>query len=101
LRIPKPPAADSGAEQRLRDAMYCGHCGRPSTDSWWLNRSGLPRAEKEFEAEGAAHLVLARAGLRSSSAEYLSGYANGCDMTRISVDAIIRAANRIEDHYKA
>jgi hypothetical protein len=81
--------------------IYCGHCGRPSVDSWWLDRRGLGRSEKEFEAEGAAHLVLARGGLTSRSAEYLSGYAIDCDMRRISVDTIIRAANRIEDHYEA
>lgn len=80
--------------------IYCGHCGRPKVDSWWPERSGLPRAEKEFEAEGAAHLVLARAGLTTRSAEYLSGYAEDCDMALISVDTVIRAANRIEAHWE-
>lgn len=80
--------------------IYCGHCGRPQVESWWLDRRDLPRPEKEFEAEGAAHLVLARAGLKTKSAEYLSGYVKDCDMTRLSLDAIIRAANRIESHWK-
>ena len=43
--------------------IYCGHCGRPKVDSWWMDRSRLGLAEMEFEAEGAAHLVMARAGL--------------------------------------
>lgn len=80
--------------------IYLGHCGRPAIDSWWLDRRDLPRSEKEFEAEGAAHLVLARAGLTTRSAEYLAGYARECDMKRVSVDAIIRAANRIENHWE-
>lgn len=80
--------------------IYCGHCGRPKVDSWWLDRSNLPDAVAEFEAEGAAHLVLARAGLTTRSAEYLAGYAEHCDMAQVSVDTIIRAANRIENHWQ-
>jgi hypothetical protein len=62
--------------------------------------SDTGRAEKEFEAEGAAHLVLMRAGLKPSSAEYLSGYADNCDMTLISVDTIISVSNLIEKHFE-
>jgi hypothetical protein len=81
--------------------IYCGHCGRQQVNDWWPDRRGiLGKGEKEFEAEGASHLVLSRANCKSKSAAYLAGYVRGCDMTKISMDAVIRAASRIEQQWE-
>ena len=81
--------------------IYCGHCGQQHPDDWWRDRRGIfGVAEREFEAEGAAHLVLSRAGCKNKSADYLAGYAKRCDMTKISMDTVIRAAARIEQQWQ-
>jgi len=81
--------------------IYCGHCGRQQINDWWPDRRGnLGAGEREFEAEGAAHLVLSRAACKSKSAAYLAGYVKDCDMTKISMDTVIRAASRIEKQWK-
>lgn len=81
--------------------IYCGHCGHQGLDDWWPDRRGLvDLPEREFEAEGAAHLVLSRAGCKTKSASYLAGYVRSCDMTKISMDTVIRAASRIEQQWQ-
>ena len=97
---------DRKVEERFRTMchelahIYCGHLGRPSPQDWWLNRADLGTSEKEFEAEGAAFLVLSRAGLLTGSDKYLSYHAKNCDLTKVSMDTIIRAAARIETHWQ-
>lgn len=81
--------------------IYCGHCGHQGPDDWWPDRRRLVDVpEREFEAEGAAHLVLSRAGCTTKSASYLAGYVSNCDMTKISMDTVIRAASRIEQQWQ-
>jgi hypothetical protein len=76
--------------------IYCGHLGAAGSD-WWPNRcDNLTRGQKELEAEGTAYLVTARCGLETRSPEYLANYIEDGDPEIISLDAILRAANRIE-----
>lgn len=78
--------------------LYCGHLGTPAPKwKWWPDRQGLPKEEREFEAESVAYLVCARAGLENPSAEYLAGYVRRNDtIPRISLDCVMKAAGLIE-----
>lgn len=78
--------------------LYCGHLGTPEK-GWklWPDRQGLPKQEREFEAESVAYLVCARAGIESPSAEYLAQYVEDNDtIPRISLDCVMKAAGLIE-----
>jgi hypothetical protein len=56
----------------------------------------MSKDAKEFEAETATWIVATRAGLETPSAEYLTSHAKESVWDEINVDAIVRAANRIE-----
>lgn len=76
--------------------LYCGHLGTPEK-KWWPDRRGLPKEEREFEAESVAYLVCVRAGLKTPSAEYLAHYVKWNDtIPRISLDCVMKAAGLIE-----
>ncbi len=76
--------------------LYCGHVGTPDP-RWWPDRRGLSRNAREFEAESVSFLVCSRAGLETPAAEYLHGYLQAnADVPPISLDAVFRAAQRIE-----
>jgi len=77
--------------------VYLGHIGA-DRDGWWPFRVNLTEAVAEIEAESVAHVVCARAGLRTHSAEYLSNYAeDGEDLDAISLDLVSRVAGRLEE----
>lgn len=78
--------------------LYCGHLGTPEQKwKWWPDRRGLPKREREFEAESVAYLVCARAGIDSPSAEYLATYVEKEEMIPpISLDCVMKAAGLIE-----
>jgi hypothetical protein len=77
--------------------VYLGHTGA-DRDGWWPFRMNLSEAVAEIEAESVAHIVCARAGLRTRSAEYLSSFVEDSeDLDAISLDLISRVAGRIED----
>lgn len=79
--------------------IYCGHQGKRKGD-WWEERKGpLSTTLVEMEAEAAAYLVAKRAGLEPPSADYLSCYMRDLeDAQGFSLDAVVRAASRIESH---
>jgi len=61
-------------------------------------RLNLPFAVTEIEAEAVAYIVCRRAGLRTRSAEYLSGFVEEeAGLESISLDLVSRVAARIED----
>ncbi len=77
--------------------IFLGHVG-PDKDGWWPCRLNLTHAVTEIEAEAVAHIVCARAGLRTHAAEYLSSFVeDGDDLDAISLDLVSRTAGRIED----
>jgi hypothetical protein len=77
--------------------IYLGHVGA-DRDGWWPFRMNLSEAVAEIEAESVAHIVCARAGLRTRSAEYLSSFVEDSeDLDYISLDLISRVAGRLED----
>lgn len=80
----------------------CGHMGRHPR-GFWPDRRKLPgihpRMEndiREFEAEAVAWIVASRAGVATSSVEYLSSRVAPLDNERIDLEAILQAANHIE-----
>jgi hypothetical protein len=82
--------------------VYCGHAG-PHPRAWWPDRQRLPgihstmqRDIKEFEAEAVAWIVASRAGIETSSADYLASRVAPLDNERVDIDAILRSANHIE-----
>jgi len=83
--------------------IFCGHlgpCGSRTGDNddegGWPDRRGLGKPEKEIEAEAAAFQIASRAGLIARSAEYVAPYLRRADMTKISLEWIVRATARIE-----
>lgn len=74
---------------------YLGHLGQVP-GCWWQARQNLTTNVEEFEAEATAWLVARRAGLEPRSAEYLVGFASDTVWDQIDIEAVIRAANRIE-----
>jgi hypothetical protein len=77
--------------------IYLGHVGA-DRDGWWPFRLNLSEAVAEIEAESVAHVVCARAGLRTRSAEYLASFVEDSeDLDAISLDLISRVAGRLED----
>lgn len=75
--------------------IFCGHCG-PHNRGAWPDRSKLPHAVHETEAEAVAYLVCARRELKVASQDYLSELIADADLRQVSVYAIFEAANRIE-----
>jgi hypothetical protein len=82
--------------------IFLGHLGECASaksnddESGWPNRRSLGKNEKEVEAEAVAYLVASRAGVVTASAQYVKGYANRADMTKVDVDLVVRSAARIE-----
>lgn len=76
--------------------IHLGHLGSDQ-DRWWPSRLNLTKNQREIEAETVAYIVCRRAGLTTKSAEYLAGYIGSPDdLTRISIDLIIKVAGLIE-----
>lgn len=75
--------------------IFCGHCG-PHSKGAWPDRSKLPHAVRETEAEAVAYLVCARRELKVASQDYLSELIADVDLRQVSLYAIFDAANRIE-----
>jgi hypothetical protein len=82
--------------------IFCGHLGgcengdTKSVQVGWPDRTSVGLADREFEAEAVAHLVCARAGIVTRSADYLRPYVRDRTPDAISLDTIVRAAARIE-----
>ena len=76
--------------------LYCGHAGTPNL-SWWPDRRSLERNAEEFEAESVSYLVCQRAGLDTPAVAYIHGYlGSNEEVPRISLEAVFKAAQRIE-----
>lgn len=75
--------------------IYCGHVGSDSKGRW-PDRSKLPHAQAEMEAEAVAWLVCQRNGVKTKSREYLSEQVRKVEPADISMYAIFEAANRVE-----
>jgi hypothetical protein len=77
--------------------IYLGHVGA-DRDGWWPFRMNVTEAVAEIEAESVAHIVCARAGLHTRSAEYLASFVEDSDdLDAVSLDLISRVAGRLED----
>lgn len=77
--------------------VFCGHLGE-TEDGFWQDRSDRDEAAREFEAEAVAYFVTLRMNLDIGSAAYLAGYLkNGCTLPDYSLDAILKAAGKIEE----
>jgi len=76
--------------------IYCGHLGT-ADDYWWPDRSNLARDVREIEAESIAFLVCKRAGLKTSSEEYLSNYIRQNEtVPPFSLETVLTLAGYIE-----
>lgn len=75
--------------------IFCGHCGADSKGRW-PDRSSLPHAVRETEAEAVSYLACARRNLDVASIEYLSQLIKDADLRQVSLYAIFEAANRVE-----
>lgn len=77
--------------------VYLGHLGG-DRDGAWPFRAHLDVAVSEIEAEATAHIVCARAGLKTGAAEYIASYVeDDSNLDAISLDLISRVAGRIEE----
>lgn len=77
--------------------IFLGHLGTDA-DHWWPSRTGLSKRTVEIEAEAVAFIVTMRAGLRGSSAAYVSRYLpEGKIPPAVSLDLIAKVAGRIEE----
>jgi hypothetical protein len=77
--------------------LYCGHLGTPDP-KLWPDRRGLGLTVREFEAESVCYLVCERAGLSSTSSEYLAGYLkDNEEIPAISFDRVMKAGGLIEE----
>ncbi|MBM1170201.1 ImmA/IrrE family metallo-endopeptidase [Microvirga arabica] len=82
--------------------IFCGHLGgcqsitTKANESGWPDRTHLSLSEREIEAEAVAYLVAARAGLKPASANYLRPHAKSANLSKVDIDAVVRAAARIE-----
>ncbi len=80
--------------------LFCHHLSnKTSPKKWWQTRltGASKEVEREFEAEAAAWLVCNRMGIKTDSAEYLSGYYHkNQTIPNISVDIVLKAAMEIE-----
>jgi Zn-dependent protease with chaperone function len=75
--------------------VYLGHVSA-DRDGQWPFRVNLSEAVAEIEAESVAHIVCARAGLRTHSAEYLSSFVEEWENTEaISLDLVSRVASKL------
>lgn len=75
--------------------IACGHCGADARGRW-PDRSSLPYAVRETEAEAVSYLVCARRELAVASKDYLSDLIREVDLKQVSLYAIFDAANRVE-----
>jgi hypothetical protein len=78
---------------------HLGGClagGSKGDEGGWPARQGLDKSEREVEAEAVAYLVASRAGIITSSAQYLRLHAKKVEMSKVDLDLIVRAAARIE-----
>ena len=76
--------------------LYCGHLGTPNP-KWWKDRRNLKLNEREFEAESVCWLVCKRMGIKTPSAEYLSGYLDNYEeIPDISIDTVLKSVAIVE-----
>lgn len=77
--------------------ILCGHCG-PTRKDGRDNRSHLPEAVHEFEAESVAYLVAARQRLETDHPRYLARYV-GSDglIPEIDIATVFSVANTVEE----
>jgi hypothetical protein len=81
--------------------IFCGHLGAKADETWPARENISPFAA-EFEAEAVAYVVCSRLGINNRAVEYLSTKAETNEKVPvISIDAIIRAANEIEEMGKS
>lgn len=79
--------------------LYCGHLGTPTTD-WWPDRRAVGHDLEELEAECAAYLVSARAGIDPHSNRYLSAFLPATadvELPPISLETVLRVAGLLEN----
>ena len=83
--------------------IYCGHGGSHNR-GWWSDRRLMPGLHpkvqediREFEAEGVAWIVAARAGIETRSAEYLTSRLAPLDNERVDLARISHTADELCD----
>lgn len=76
--------------------IYAGHVGT-TDETWWSDRSKLPKEIKEIEAESISFLVCRRIGIDTNAQEYLAGYiADHEEMPLFSLDTVLTVPGYIE-----
>lgn len=92
------------ADFAARTAILChelahvllGHvCGDP--DEWWPQRSDLPKAVNEIEAEAATFIVCEQLGIETSSEKFLALKTHGLSEipAEVSIELIAKTAGQI------
>lgn len=74
--------------------LFCHHLTAVPRKAWEVRY--LDHASKEFEAESVSYIVCTRLGIKTTSADYLSGYCKkNKTIPAISVEIIFTACNHI------
>lgn len=76
--------------------VFCGHLGLHE-DGFWPDRRYATKTAREFEAEAVAYLVTLRYNLDIGSVRYLAGYLTADSLPKYSLDAVLKAAGKIEE----
>jgi len=77
--------------------ILAGHLG-PLKERKVPDRSKLGRSKEEMEAESISYIVCQRRNIVTTSAQYLSGYADqNVNLPEFSLDVVLRVAGTIEE----
>lgn len=76
--------------------IYAGHVGTID-ETWWPDRSSIPKEVAEIEAESISFLVCKRMGIQTNAEEYLAGYVSDHEeMPAFSLDVVLTVSGYIE-----
>lgn len=77
--------------------ILSGHLG-PHAEMKIPDNSKIERRQAEMEAESISYLVCKRRGIETTSAQYLSGYAEqNVELPGFSLDMVLKVAGKIEE----
>ncbi|THF70710.1 ImmA/IrrE family metallo-endopeptidase [Deinococcus sp. Arct2-2] len=78
--------------------VLCGHLGKAPNEKSWDERSRLPLAEREIEAESVLYLVTGRQGVYAKSEEYLANFIGqfGDTIPPISFTTVLTVSGDLE-----
>ena len=101
LKLGSPEATEYATLVHEIGHILAGHLGSDK-ELKIPKRKSLGRRQEEMEAESISYLVCTRAGIETTSAKYLAGWATqNVELPEFSLDVVLRSAGKIEDWGKA